>query len=421
MQPYINITINVLLKNSNDNPSLRISYESAKNKNTIDVIDTKNNKNTSLQNCLKLFGFTKEEIFKLTLFKKYGAASTLYLLKSEKTTVDVQKQMQNHINKLVRNFSEPEIPYEKTEYTTKIINKNECIINNPKFLIELLKKYRKYLAVIYDFDIDVSYDDTYVMLTCSTDQSIADDKTIEVEINESTKSDADGYERFFNDVALTRLDSETDKEIKKPVFWRIFSDVDNKLIMNAVKNRTIDFYKADDIIKITIVPNTKNDFTVTVEEMIDDAIDEAVMEYNIISIDSINPEFKKIFKNFNLSKIMKIQIPKDDVIAYIRQNYLTKVCYSKLKPEIIKQKNELIKKLTKNLYDNAAISNLTKKEEEILNLDDNIQSNNPNLEYYECYYKDKRISQKGKDYAMQNKPSILNLSDTLNLIETILL
>lgn len=244
MQPYINITINVLLKNSNNNPSLRISYESAKNKNTIDIIDTKNNKNTSLQNCLKLFGFTKEEIFKLTLFKKYGATSTLYLLKSEKTTVDVQKQMQNHINKLVRNFSEPEIPYEKTEYTTKIINKNECIINNLKFLIELLKKYRKYLAVIYDFDIDVSYDDTYVMLTCSTDQSIADDKTIEVEINESTKSDADGYERFFNDVALTRLDSETDKEIKKPVFWRIFSDVDNKLIMNAVKNRTIDFYKA---------------------------------------------------------------------------------------------------------------------------------------------------------------------------------
>ena len=167
------------------------------------------------------------------------------------------------------------------------------------------------------------------------------------------------------------------------------------------------------------MPNTKNDFTVTVEEMIDDAIDEAVMEYNIISIDSINPEFKKIFKNFNLSKIMKIQIPKDDVIAYIRQNYLTTVCYSKLKPKIIKQKNELIKKLAKNLYDN--ILNLTKKEEEILHLDDNIQSDNPNLEYYECYYKDKYISQEGKDYAMQNEPSVLNLSDTLNLIETILL
>ena len=49
MQPYINITINVLLKNNNNNPSLRISYESAKNKNTIDVIDTKNNKNTKLR------------------------------------------------------------------------------------------------------------------------------------------------------------------------------------------------------------------------------------------------------------------------------------------------------------------------------------------------------------------------------------
>ena len=177
--------------------------------------------------------------------------------------------------------------------------------------------------------------------------------------------------------------------------------------------------KADDIIKITIVPNTKNDFTVTIKEVIDDNIDEAVMEYNIISIDSINPEFKKIFKNFDLSKIMKIQIPKDDVIAYIRQNYLTTVCYSRLKPEVLKQKNELIKKAAKNLYDN--ILNLTKKEEEILNLNDNIQSNNPNLEYYECYYKDKYISQEGKDYAMQNEPSVLNLSNTLNLIETILL
>lgn len=198
-----------------------------------------------------------------------------------------------------------------------------------------------------------------------------------------------------------------------------FKDSISRIIFDS--KLTVWGNKADDIVKITIVPNTKNDFTVTVEEVIDDGIDEAVMEYNIISIDSINPEFKEIFKNFDLSKIMKLQIPKDDVITYIRKNYLTTVCYSKLKPEIIKQKNELIKKLAKNLYDNAAISNLTKKENEILNLDNNIQSDNPNLEYYECYYKDKRISQKGKDYAMQNKPSILNLSDTLNLIETILL
>ena len=244
MQPYINITINVLLKNSNDNPSLQIIYESAKNKNTIDIINTKDNKNTNLQNCLKLFGFTKEEIFKLTLFKKYGTASTLYLLIRKTHNIDVQKQMQNHINKLVRNFSKHEIPYEKTESTTKIINKNDCIIYNLRFLIEFLKKYKKYLTVIYNFNIDVSYDDTSVMITCSTDQSIADDKNIEVEINESTKSDTDGYERFFNDVALTRLDSETDKEIKKPIFRMIFADINDELIMDTIRNRTIDFYKA---------------------------------------------------------------------------------------------------------------------------------------------------------------------------------
>ena len=179
--------------------------------------------------------------------------------------------------------------------------------------------------------------------------------------------------------------------------------------------------RADDIVEIAIVPNTKNNFTVTVKEMIDDAIDETDIEYNIISIDSINPEFKKAFENFDLSKIMKIQIPKDDVIAYIKKNYLKTVCCSRLKPEIIKQKNELIKKLARNPYDSATISNLTKKEEEILELKDNITSNNPNPEYYECYYNGKYISHKAREYAMQNKPSILNLSDTLKLIETILL
>lgn len=196
-----------------------------------------------------------------------------------------------------------------------------------------------------------------------------------------------------------------------------FKDSISRIIFDS--KLTVWGNRADDIVKIAIVSNTANKFTITIKEVIDDNIDEAVMEYNIISIDSINPEFKKIFKNFDLSKIMKIQIPKDDVIAYIRQNYLTTVCYSRLKPEVLKQKNELIKKATKKLYDN--ILNLTKKEEEILSLDDNIQSDNPNLEYYEYYYKDKYISQEGKDYAMQNKPSILNLSDTLNLIETILL
>lgn len=179
--------------------------------------------------------------------------------------------------------------------------------------------------------------------------------------------------------------------------------------------------RADDTVEIAIVPNTKNNFTITVKEMIDDAIDETDMEYNVISIDSINPEFKKVFENFDLSKIMKLQIPKDDVIAHIKKNYLKTVCCSRLKPEILKQKNELLKKLAQNLYDKDTISNLTKKEEEILKLEDNIQSDNPNLEYYECYYKGEYVSQKANDYTMQNKPSILNLSDTLNLIETILL
>lgn len=199
-----------------------------------------------------------------------------------------------------------------------------------------------------------------------------------------------------------------------------YMDWEDGEFYECINHRFIGFDKPKaELLKKYNINETEFESICYKKEVIDDDIDEAVMEYNIISIDSINPEFKKIFKNFDLSKIMKMQIPKDNVIAYIRQNYLTTVCYSRLKPEVLKQKNELIKKATKNLYNN--ILNLTKKEEEILNLDDNIQSDNPNLEYYECYYKDKHLSQEGKDYAMQNEPSVLNLSDTLNLIETILL
>lgn len=222
--------------------------------------------------------------------------------------------------------------------------------------------------------------------------------------------------RFTNKYKLSEDIFNENMEFLLSIIKKFKDDISHILFnikLTVITNR------AYDTVKITIMSNTKNDFTVTIKEIIDDAIDEVDMEYNIISIDSINPEFKKVFENVDLSKIMKIQIPKDEVIAYIKKNHLKTICCSRLKPEILKQKNELIKKAAKNLYDNTL--NLTKKEEEILSLDDNIQSNNPNLEYYECYYKDKYISPKAREYAMQNEPSILNISDTLSLIKTILL
>lgn len=224
--------------------------------------------------------------------------------------------------------------------------------------------------------------------------------------------------RFADKYKLTKDIFDENTKFLLSIIKR-FKDNIYRIIFNS--KLTVARNRADDTVKIAIIPNTKNNFTVTVKETIDDAIDVADLEYNVISIDSINPEFKKAFENFDLSKIMKTQIPKDEVIAYIKKNYLKTICCSRLKLEILKQKNELIKKLARNLYDKDTISSLTKKEEEILKLEDNTQSDNPNPEYYECYYKGKYISQKANDYTMQNKPSVLNLSDTLKLIETILL
>ena len=129
MQPYINITINVLLKNSNDNPSLRISYESAKNKNTIDIIDTKNNKNTSLQNCLKLFGFTKEEEF---IDDFIDSISNIYK-SSDATIVDISDAIEESIenfNPKIDKLYELEFYMFEEYMDEKLTNKYFSFINH---------------------------------------------------------------------------------------------------------------------------------------------------------------------------------------------------------------------------------------------------------------------------------------------------
>lgn len=314
------------------------------------------------------FGFTDEEIEKMYLLDYTQTVDTNDIIINQNTFA-----IKELYNRLQRSIAAKSPVSEDDRQASKYIDKEEIDFNEYKHLPKNIRK------MYYLDSKSIRFTDKYKL-------------TNDI-FNENTEFLLSIIKRFRDNIYHIIFDSK----------------------LTVARNR------ADDTVKIVITSNTKNNFTVTIKEMIDDAIDEADIEYNIISIDSINPEFKKAFENFDLSKIMKMQIPKDDVIAYIKKNYLKTVCCSRLKPEILKQKNELIIKLAKSLYDNDTISNLTKKEEEILELKDNITSDKPNPEYYECYYKDKYILQEGKDYAMQNKPSTLNLSDTLNLIETILL
>ena len=246
MLPRSNILINVLLKNKDT--CLNISYDSVENKSVITPTYTYNSLNEpmSLKNGLKAFDFTKEEINKIKMLDKYNCVNPMYLLHTKEVIIDTQKQMRQYIDELVRNPMASNEPYKETKRTVEIVNPIKCSFENTKFLIELLTKYRKYIAIIYDFNILVKYDNTYVTIECSTNQTIANDKNIDVTVSESTTSNVDGYEKFFNDVSLIRLDSKTDNDIKQPVFRKLFADINDNLLMTVTENKTVDFYKSNE-------------------------------------------------------------------------------------------------------------------------------------------------------------------------------
>lgn len=249
MKPHVNIIINVLLKNKDTD--LHISYESATNTSSLIIT----NKPVILKNGIESFDFTKEEVDKLMLLKKYNSVNPMYLLHSKKTVIDKRKQMEQYIDRLVHNYTGYNTSYEETTYSTTITNRNSCILDNLKFLAGLLKKYKKYLAVIYELSITASYDDTYITIDCATNQTITNENNIDIEVSESTISNIDGFEKFFNDVSPVNLESQIDKEMKVPIFSNLFSEFDYNLIMDTAKDKTIDFYKLGNKTKPKVMYN----------------------------------------------------------------------------------------------------------------------------------------------------------------------
>lgn len=142
------------------------------------------NKPVILKNGIKSFNFTKEEVDKLMLLAKYRSVNPMYLLHSKETVIDKRKQMDQYIDRLTHNYTGCNNSYEETTYSTTITNRNSCILDNLKFLAGLLKKYKKYLAVIYELSITTSYDDTYVTIDCATNQTITNENNIDIEVNE---------------------------------------------------------------------------------------------------------------------------------------------------------------------------------------------------------------------------------------------
>lgn len=300
MLPHINILINVLLKNKDT--CLNISYDSTENKSIINPTYTYNklNEPMSIRNGLKAFDFTKDETAKIKRLDKYNCVNPMYLLHTKETVIDKQKQMSQYIDELVHNPMASNEPYEETKRTVEIINPVKCDFDNVKFLIELLTKYKKYIAVIYDFNITVSYDNTYVTIECGTNQTVTNDKNIDITVSESTISDVDKYEKFFNDVSLVNLDSDTDKNIKQPVFKNLFASINDNLLMDITENKTVDFYKSSEKTEPKIMYNVSlnNETLKHRTKLFNDAIQFVLQDYNNrlsdkdLSILKLEPDFQ---------------------------------------------------------------------------------------------------------------------------------
>ena len=300
MLPHINILINVLLKNKNT--CLNISYDSIENKSIINPTYTYNklNEPMNIKNGLKAFDFTKEETAKIKRLDKYNCVNPMYLLHTKEVIIDKQKQISQYINELVHNPMASNEPYEETKRSVEIVNPVKCDFDNVKFLIELLTKYKKYIAVIYDFNITVSYDNTYITIECGTNQTVTNDKNIDITVSESTISDVDGYEKFFNDVSLVNLDSDTDKNIKQPVFKTLFTGINDTLLMDITENKTVDFYKSSNETTPKIMYNVSlNDKTLKYRtKLFNEAIQFMLQDYNNrlsdkdLSILKLEPDFQ---------------------------------------------------------------------------------------------------------------------------------
>lgn len=180
----------------------------------------------------------------------------------------------------------------------------------------------------------------------------------------------------------------------------------------------------DDILKVKINTDNINHIPVTIKENITDDAGYGDINYNIIPIKELHREFAEMFKDFDTSKITKIQVSKDEALKTVKTKYLKTKYYYQLKPEIVKQKEELVKNIAIALCEKKnknSVANLIDEAEEIINMPYYPETENPDPKFYECYDTYKYIDKHVHDYTMQNEPYNLTISDAIKLIEIILI
>jgi hypothetical protein len=129
----------------------------------------------------------------------------------------------------------------------------------------------------------------------------------------------------------------------------------------------------------------------------------------------INKETISFEEYKQLPEIIKDQY----CLTFIKTKY-----YYQLKPEIVKQKEDLVKNIAIALCEKKnknSVANLIDEAEEIINMPYYPNTENPDPKFYECYDTYRYIDKHVHDYTMQNEPYNLTISDAITLMEIILI
>lgn len=180
----------------------------------------------------------------------------------------------------------------------------------------------------------------------------------------------------------------------------------------------------DDILKININADNINHIPITIKENITDDAGHGDINYNIIPLKDLNHNFEEMFKDFDTSILTKIQISKNEALKTVKAKYLKTKYYYQLKPEIVKQKEELVKNIAIALCEKKNknfVANLIDETKEIINMPYYPDTENPDPKFYECYDTYRYIDKHVHDYTMQNEPYNLTISDAIKLMEIILI
>lgn len=176
------------------------------------------------------------------------------------------------------------------------------------------------------------------------------------------------------------------------------------------------------LLQLTTSADDMKHIKMSVTEKLDDVADSR--KCNIIHINELSAEFENMFKDFDSSKLISIQIPKNEVIEHIKQNY-TKIIYAQeLKPEIRKKQIELLKAILEKENDIEYIDDiktkLTKEDSEILSLQDRITSDTQIIPNYNCVLKFFSTDSNVQEYLLQNKDTELTILELIQLLNIII-